>query len=134
MEPKDEWVFFKEIDWDCPKNNRFNVDTRDFHCGYFWGDEHGDINKLKNKPEFFLTKEELVELLERYYIESGGDGEWRFFELDSREEKVKNWALKYIRIFRTELGFIVCNSDERAIRKDILDSPVLSDNLNHIKK
>jgi hypothetical protein len=134
MEPKDEWVFFKEIDWDCPKNNRFNVDTRDFHCGYFWGDEHNDINKLKDKPEFFLTKEELIELLERYYIESGGEGEWRFFELDSREEKLKNWALKYIRIFRTELGFIVCNSDERAIRKDILDSPVLSDNLNHIKK
>jgi len=76
----------------------------------------------------------LVDLLERYYLESGGEGKWRFFELDSREEKVKHWSMKYIRIFRTDLGFIVCNSDERAIRKDILDSPVLSDNLNHIKK
>ncbi len=135
MEPKDEWVFFREIDWECPKNNKFNVDTRDFHCGYLWDDiGHEDFDKLKKYSRFFLSKEELVDLLERYYLESGGEGEWRYFTLNHNDSRVLYWNMKYIRIYRTELGFIVCNSNEKAILKDILMSEVELEHLNHIKK
>lgn len=122
MEPQDKWVFFRDIDWDCPKNNRFNVDTRDFHCGYFWDEnEHKDWSTIKKYPHFFHTKEELVTLLERYYKESGGKCNWRYFTLENHDN---GWSLKYLRIFRTDLGYIVCDSDNVALKKEILDRKV----------
>lgn len=128
MEPKDHWVFFKEIDWECPKNNKFNVDTRDFHCGYHWDDEgHPDISTLKNYPHFFLTKDELITLLDRYYTESGGEAEWRFFSLENYR---MGWDLKYLRIFRTDMGFIVCNSNNKALKKEVLDGKVYQELLH----
>ena len=122
MEPQYNWVFFKEIDWDCPKNNRFNIDTRDFHVGYYWSDEgHPDMATLKNYPHFFLTRDELTTLLDRYYDESGGEGDWRYFSLESYKH---GWDLKYLRIFRTDMGFIVCNSSNKALKKEILNGKV----------
>jgi hypothetical protein len=51
MEPKNHWVFFKEIDWECPKNNKFNVDTREsipyeFHS---YGNGHSQLLLLEQK-------------------------------------------------------------------------------------
>jgi hypothetical protein len=128
MEEKNEWVFYQQIDWECPKNNRFNVDTRDFHCGYYWNDEeHPDINTLMKYPHFFLTKEELITLLDRYYFGSGGEGQWRYFSLENYHE---GWDLKYLRIFRTDKGFIVCNSDSKALKKEILNNNVCQKTLH----
>ena len=122
MEEHNSWVFFKKIDWDDPKFNRFNVDTRDFHCGYtFNAETHTDIATLeKRKEDFFHTREELEALLERYFNESGGEMEWRFFNLEGME----NWSMKYIRIIRTNLGFLVCNNHYRALRKEVLESRI----------
>jgi hypothetical protein len=121
MEHKDEWVFFQEIDWDCPNNNVFWIDTRDFHCGYNFKEKpHKNFDKLKKHEYFFHTKQELVDLIERYFTESGGQQEWRFFNLKG----VDNWNMKYIRIARTELGYIVCDSDWRALTKDFLSREV----------
>jgi len=128
MEPQDSWVFFRDIDWECPKNNRFSVDTRDFHCGYHWSDkEHPDMSTLKKYPHFFFKKEELVTLLERYFEESGGKAEWRYFSLEDYRE---GWNLKYLRIYRNELGYIVCNSEHKALKKSVLDSKVYQDLLH----
>lgn len=121
MEEQNEWVFFREIDWDCPKNNQFNVDTRDFHVGYRWDEPHKDYDTLKKYPHFFLTKDELVDLLERYYMESGGKKRWRLFALETYGF---GWELKYLRIFRSDLGYIVCDSDKNAIKKNILNQEV----------
>lgn len=72
MKEQDEWVFFKDIDFECPNFNRFNIDTRDFHCGYTLSDKsHKDILTLR-KGNFFLTLEELQETLDRFFEESGG--------------------------------------------------------------
>ena len=121
MEAKDEWVFFREIDWDCLNNNGFWIDTRDFHCGYGFREvAHDDYDTLKQYDHFFHTKDELLELIERYFTESGGKQKWRFFNL----EGVENWNMKYIRIARTELGFIVCNSDWKALNKEFLSKKV----------
>ena len=132
MEEKDEWVFFKEIDWNCPKNNRFNVDTRDFHCGYLFDDkEHEDITTLNKYPNFFFTEQELKSELERLYTESGGEGEWRCLDLTSNDSRVTNWGLKYLRIYRTEKGFIICNSYHKAINKTLLSCSVNQEVLGH---
>lgn len=129
MEPQDKWVFFKDIDWDCPKNNKFNVDTRDFHCGYYWDDEgHPDISTINKYPHFFWAKDELTTLLERYYEESGGEGEWRYFSLETYRD---GWYLKYLRIFRTDMGFIICDSENKALKKDILNGKVYQELLHH---
>lgn len=132
MEPQDEWIFFKDIDWNCPKNNRFNVDTRDFHVGYtFEKEPHRDWSTISRYDHFFFTETQLKELISRLFEESGGPGEWRLIGLVSTDERVKNWRLKYLRIWRTDLGFIVCNSDNIAILKTILESKVDQRYLNH---
>lgn len=112
MQVRDEWVFFQDIDWNDPENNQFNVDTRDFCCGCsFHEEEHPDIKKLLKHSKFFFTEKELKEQLEKLYIESGGKGEWRYLGLESSDERVKNWYMKYLRIWRTEKGFLICQSN-----------------------
>lgn len=120
-----EWQHFRKIDWNDPKFNIFNVDARDFHCGYLFQDKpHEDWSKLKKCPDFFHTVDQLKELIERLFSESGGEAEWRMMDLDYNDPRVKNWNLKYLRIYRTELGFMVCNSSHTAISKRILSAPV----------
>jgi hypothetical protein len=132
MEDKDEWVFYKEIEWDDKKYNQFNVDTRDFHCGYTQSPPHEDIKTLEKYPAFFYTKDELVSELDRLFEESGGEGEWRFLGLVSQDKRVQGWNLKYLRIYRHGDKFVVCNSYHEAIRKDILASPLIDkDLINH---
>lgn len=132
MTENPEWIFFRDLVLDDPKNNRFNIDTRDFHAGYFFDKKpHKDFETIKKYPEFFHTKQEVEDLLERYYSESGGEGEWRYFDLEVKDPTVNNWKLKYLRIYRTDLGFVVCNSDDRAIRKSILEAPV---GLEHLSR
>jgi len=132
MEEKNEWVFFKNIDWNCQKNNRFNIDTRDFHCGYNFKDElHPDFLTISKYKKFFFTEEELKSEIQRLYVESGGKGSWRMLTLNSNDGRVNNWAMKYIRIWRTEKGFIICNSENKAIPKDILSCSVNQEYLCH---
>lgn len=135
MEEKEEWVFFKEIDWDCPKNNRFNIDTRDFHCGYNWTDEsHPDYHKIEKLEKFFFTKEELVSEIERLFNESSGIGKWRMLQLICSDARVVGWNLKYLRVWRTDKGFLICNRDNRAIPKDIISCKVNQEYLVHQNK
>jgi len=132
MVEKNDWVFFRDIDWNDAFNNRFNIDTRDFHSGYFLKVElHPDWHKIKKYKHFFHTETELVELIERYHKESGGIGKWRMMDLEHKDERVNFWNFKYIRIWRTELGFVVCNSKDHAIQKNILNSKVAQEYLHH---
>jgi hypothetical protein len=118
MKEKADWIPYQELDFLDPENNVFNIDTRDFHAGYRFENNRHDIDTIKKYPDFFHTKEEIIELLNRYFIESGGECEWRMFSLDG------NWNLKYIRIWRTELGFIVCDYRNKALRKSYLNQEV----------
>jgi len=132
MEQQNEWVFFQDIDWNCDKNNRFNVDTRDFHVGYNFNDEiHKDWATIIKYNNFFFTEIELKNLLNRLYEESGGKGKWRMMDLVGNDNRVKNWNLKYLRIFRTEKGFLVCNSDYQALSKSLLESKINQEYLHH---
>lgn len=132
MEQQNKWVFFQDIDWNCQNNNRFNIDTRDFHCGYYFSEEkHPDFETLSKYNKFFFTEEELKKEIERIYNESGGKGEWRRLTLNSNDGRVNNWSMKYLRIWRTEKGFIICNLDNKAIPKDILSCSVNQEYLHH---
>ena len=120
----DPWKFFKEVDFSEKSFLKYNVDTRDFHVSCMKEedlDSEFDTSKIEKYPErFFHTPEEVMDLLDRYYIESGGKANWRFFSLEGMD----NWSMKYIRIRRTPFGLVICNSDNRAIRKDLLESNV----------
>ena len=127
-----DWLPHSDINWLDKDFNQFNIDTRDFHVGQLFKEErHKDFETLKKYLRFFFTGEELKQLIDRLFTESGGVGEWRCLELVSNDKRVLNWNLKYIRIFRTELGFIVCNDDEAAIPKDLFASKVNQEYLNH---
>lgn len=128
MIEQDQWVFFREIDWECPNNNRFNIDTRDFHSGYFWSDTpHQDWSTIQKYDRFFFTRDELVETLERLFIDSGGEAEWRFLSLDTYP---KGWKLKYLRIYRTDQGFVICDDEHKALRKEIFEGKIREHLLN----
>jgi hypothetical protein len=130
MEEQDEWVFYKDIDWNDVNFNRFNVDTRDFHCGYNLTKEiHKDYSTISKYDKFFFTEDELKALLDRLFEESGGVKEWRMLSLKSIDERVLNWNIKYLRIWRTEKGFVVCNSNHEAIPKHILSCEVNKEHL-----
>src|SRR3990167_4455208 len=121
MKEQEEWIPFTEIDWNDKENNQFNIDTRDFHCGYrFVKEPHKDFNTIKNYPHFFHTEQEVKELIQRLFEESGSKKEWRMLSLISNDQRVLGWDLKYLRIYRTDLGLIVCNKQHLAIPKDIL--------------
>jgi hypothetical protein len=127
-----DWLPHSDINWLDKDYNQFNIDTRDFHASRLFKEErHKDFETLKKYPRFFFTGEELKELIDRLYVESGGVGEWRYLELVSNDKRVLNWNLKYIRIFKTELGFIVCNDDNVAIPKDVFTSKVNQEYLHH---
>lgn len=128
-----DWKKYTEVEWNNPNYNKFHIDTRDFHCSMDLDPEpHDDYQTLsKNKERFFFTEDELKSEIDRLYNESGGEGNWRMLYLESEDSRVIGWKLKYIRIFRTDLGFIVCNSYNKAIPKDILSSKVGQEHLNH---
>jgi len=129
----EDWIFYKEIDFSDVSYNRFNIDTRDFHCIGTNGD-HLDFAALNNKPERFIyTQADLLELLDRLFAESGGEGKWRFLQLEGRNAITKNWNLKYLRIVRHGEGFVVCNNDNYAINKEVLSNKVEQEHLHFIK-
>jgi len=126
MIEKDEWIPYTELDWNDDKFNVFSIDTRDFHAGYRLEEKgHKDYDTLAKYPEFFHTEEEIKILLKRYYDDSGGKRDWRYFALIG----VSNWGFKYIRIWRSDKGFIVCNSDNVAFKKYLLDVEIDKEHL-----
>ena len=126
---ENNWKFFKEVDFSDESIVKYNVDTRDFHVGLQRQDdmeEDFDTSTLEKYPgRFFHTSEEVVDLLERYFIESGGRASWRYFSLLGME----NWSMKYIRIRRTQHGLVICNGDNRALSREILSRSVDTENL-----
>jgi len=122
-----EWVFFKDIDFNDPDINQFNVDTRDFHVGYTVESSIDKVNlsTINKYPHFFHTADEVKTTLQRLFNESGGRVEWRYLSLDGLAKKqTEGWQLKYIRIIRSPNGWLMCNKDNYALSKQIWDCPV----------
>lgn len=95
-----------------------HIDTRDFHCifnGFISKKIKRDMDILiKYKERFFFTKEEIKNLLVKFYEESGSESKWRFITTS----EIKEW-IKYIRFLKTPYGFImILNQNQKAINKN----------------
>lgn len=117
----DGWIPFSQVNWADNNVKQFHVDTRDFcvnvECQPEQRVQMPDLEKYYSR--FVFKASEVSELIKRYYEESGGEREWRFFML----EKNDSWDMKYIRIYRIDDGnLVVCNKDNYALNKDILGS------------
>jgi hypothetical protein len=133
-----DWKHYTEIDFSDKNYYKFNIDTRDFHCGCQTLEDFVEPLKVfealkKNPNKFVLSKDELLLTIDRLYNESGGKGRWRYLMLDSPCTRNGNWRLKYLRIVRFEDGFIICNSDNYALSKEVLSCKVNQDHLCYIK-
>lgn len=119
---QDKWIPFKQVDFTDKTILQYHIDTRDFHCLRQTDKPENlpDLDKLdKYGDSFYYSDEEIKNLIERYFNQSGGKRDWRFFFIKGLGE---TWDLKYIRIYRTDKGMLVCTRDNRAIRKDITAS------------
>lgn len=137
------WKYYEDVDFSDEAIARYNIDTRDFYCGVQTKEEADhpdslieklDTTKIDKYPvaKFYHTEQEIKDLIERFWRESGGDGEWRMLSLKSKNKNVTNWDLKYVRITRTEKGFLVCNSYGVIISKHHLSDPIEKEYLNLI--
>jgi len=129
------WKYYEDVDFSDVNIARYNIDTRDFYCAVQTKaemEQHDrliatlDTSKIDKYPvsKFYHTEQEVKDLIERFWRESGGDGEWRCLSLKSKNKNVTNWNLKYVRIARTEKGFLVCNSYGAIISKNDLSDPI----------
>jgi hypothetical protein len=140
------WKYYEDVDFSDKTIARYNIDTRDFYCSVQTKEqieevkdsliEKLDTYKIDKYPvtKFYHTEQEVKDLIERFWRESGGDGEWRCLSLKSKNKNVTGWNLKYIRIVRTEKGLLVCNSYGVIINKNDLSDPIEQEYLNHISK
>lgn len=139
------WKYYEDVDFSDENIAKYNIDTRDFYCliqTKVEMEEHHklittlDTTKIDKYPvaKYYHTEQEVKDLIERFWRESGGDGDWRMLSLKSKNKNVTNWNLKYIRIVRTEKGFLVCNSYGIIISKSTLSDPIEQEYLNHIDK
>jgi hypothetical protein len=130
----ERWVPYSGVDFSDCRMVGYAIDTRDFHCrvGKDVSLLEGiDLHKTRKNPErYFHTAEEVKALLDRYYTESGGAGDWRHFHLKGifRSE---NWQMKYIRIYRFDKGLVVCNDKKFVFNKVDLAAPVDQKHLNN---
>lgn len=110
-----EWKKYNLADFENKNINQYHLDTRDFHILESEDiNKHKDYHTLKLYPKrFFYTAEEVKQLIEKLFIESGGEGKWRMLAMKG----IGNWGLKYIRIYRYDLGLLVCDSNNHALNK-----------------
>lgn len=122
-----DWTTFKETTFPDTLS-QIHVDTRDF-CFLISDDNFDfDISKIQNYPDrFFHTIESVKSVFEDLYTRSGGWANWRYLALKGEGEKSsENWNLKYIRVYNTKLGFVICGNDNKALSKSVLNSEMES--------
>jgi hypothetical protein len=139
------WKYYEDIDFLDQSIVRYNIDTRDFYCAIQTKAQLEEIEKndkliikldisvIDKYPanKYYHTEQEVKDLIERFWRESGGDGEWRMLSLKSKNKHVTNWELKYIRIARTDKGFLVCNDCGVILSKNTLSDPIEKEYLHH---
>lgn len=127
---KNDWQEHTLIDYNDTSIMSYHVDTRDFYVSANDTDcsDKFDLDKLyrSKHSQFFHNGDEVKQLIERYYMESGGEAEWRMFCLQG----AVNWELKYIRIYRTKYGLLVCSSSDYALNKEHLSKSVDKEHLH----
>lgn len=131
------WVPYAELDFTDTTVARYSIDTRDFHGITSTHYEEKGMpweRKCERNPDWYIhSADEVRVLLDRYYEESGGKLEWRYFNLRGIY-RAQHWKLKYIRIYRCYQGLLVCNDEGFIMSKVDLKAPVDKEFLNPIHK
>ena len=132
-EEKDEWQSLETTPFDSDRIVAINCDTRDFHCGWWLKDirdEKPDLSTI-SKPEyrdrFFMTIEEVKEILYDLRERSGGkDKRWRMLSFKDGNQTIGGgWQFKYLRFYRSELGwYCQPRSEMKVIKKEWLKLPI----------
>lgn len=134
----DPWKKFEDVNFLDETIHQFFIDTRDFGTNCIKDkfknktDDKIDVKTICKYPHFLHTREEVKLIVERFYQESGGPGKWRYLDLEGDTQgNCDGWQMKYIRIYVFEQGVVVCNSHNRALRKEWLRNKVAQKYLNH---
>lgn len=118
----DNWIPFEQVNFADATIMQYHIDTRDFHCVTYHTQseevfDHATIGKYGNR--FYFTADEVQAIVTRLYTESGGKNEWRFLCLTT----YKQW-LKYIRVYRINLGLIISDRENHALGRDTLSGKI----------
>ena len=83
------------------------------------------IGKL-SADKIVFSADEVSDQIKRIHQESGGDVQWRYLSFygPAGHKYSNNWGLKYIRIFRVDGGFLICNKDFHPMTKNVLSSKI----------
>lgn len=144
---KNEWSTpYFEINFENPDIKMVVIDTRDFECAVRDAippkkakepyDKKGsfheiDLDKIaKYGDRFFHTPETVKAILDHLYNGSNGPGKWRHLMLELHKERT-GWDLKYLRLFHTDKGWLICSDHCYALSNEILTSPIQQLHLNH---
>lgn len=129
-----DWLHFTKINFADESLLQFHVDTRDFSClakATPW-ENPPDLSKIAlHKNDFIHTPDEIVQLLTRLQADSGGMRDWRCLMLTGSYDAVRHcgwWDMKYLRIYRTAYGIVVCNKRNYILNKRALAGAVLLTN------
>ena len=104
-----DWVTIDLLDEHEPKiGELISVDTRDFHFIIAKPKDFNipDLKHVKNVD--YLTFDEVKQRCEEWKEKSGGSKKWRM--IYDNNPKGGGWY-KYIRIWRTEYGYLWCTRD-----------------------
>lgn len=128
------WLKHTDVDFEDESIIAYHIDTRDFHVSTNDHLPAIDLFKTRKNPdEYFFTPEEVKLLIQRYYEESGGEGDWRMFSLDgSGRHRTEGWQLKYIRVYRLKhrmykgkQGLVIYNEQQKFLYpKEILNNKI----------
>jgi hypothetical protein len=136
------WSPFEDLNFENEEEKIYSIDTRDFHFlpkREYWASMRIEgLHKAEKYPEQYVyTAQEMLDLVTRYYNESGGKGTWRMFQLQGDTGDSTGWDLKYLRIVRLKnnKGLIMCRGRSEQLKiipKSILSLPVHKRYLNHM--
>lgn len=107
----DKWIPFNEVDFSQPGLTAVHIDTRDFCCNTSFEPLGEKVLRelptlLKYNSQYFFTEQELKDCIADLYKRSGGNRTWRHLYFKNHNE-ITGWDFKYLRIFKTEHGFIM---------------------------
>jgi hypothetical protein len=154
LDQEDIWKPIEKLDFN-DINIFWYIDTRDFHFLTLSEIDIADDNlqdkickltnavnkinyseiqrKRKESRYFFGNCEELKKLILKIYEETDGDVNWRMLVYKDRS-KDDNCNFKYLRIFNSEFGLIVCDAKFNPIMKEVLKFDITSsENLRKLK-
>jgi hypothetical protein len=98
----DGWIPLHKFDFDNPDLQHIHIDTRDF-C----------VSGVKTAPKEYkpseslqqnVTIEQIKEAVFKWKEQSGGEREWRHFDLLNTKHS-GSWEFKYLRFYRSSVGW-----------------------------